>query len=102
MSRRKSLARLLFETASTGTLSSYDDPKSKDNSEGDTGINFPQFESVMQVLWRGISRNEIDELYSLAYEFQRTIDKYDGFGGVSLEAFLHVADKRRFFARSRR
>jgi hypothetical protein len=101
VNRRKSLARLLFETASTGTLSSYEGPKSEDKSEGE-GINFPQFESVMQVLWRGISRNEIDELYSLAYEFQRTIDKYDGFGGVSLEAFLHVADKRRFFARSRR
>ena len=102
VSRRKSLARLLFETASTGTLSSYDGPKSEDHSEGG-GINFPQFESVMQVLWRGISQNEIDELYSLTYEFQRTVDtcKSDGFDGISLEAFLHVADKRRFFARSR-
>lgn len=103
VSRRKSLARLLFETASTGTLSSYDGSKSNDNSEGG-GINFPQFESVMQVMWRGISQNEIDELYSLAYDFQRTVDKCksDGFDGISLEAFLHVADKRRFFARSRR
>ena len=100
VSRRKSLARLLFETASTGTLSSYEGPKSTDNSEGD-GINFPQFESVMEVLWRGLSRNEIDELYSLAYDFQRNISRYDGFDGISLEAFLHVADKRRFFARSR-
>lgn len=103
VSKRKSLARLLFETASSGALTSYC-PRSDDTPGGSceiatSGINFPQFEAVMEVLWRGISRKEIDDLYSRAYEFQRHVG--DDTDGITLEAFLHVADDRRFFVRSR-
>ena len=102
--RRKSLARLLFETASSGALTSYC-PKSGDAPGGScktatNGINFPQFEAVMEVLWRGIRRCEVDELYSRSYEFQRHVWEF-GNDGITLEPFLHVADERRFFVRSR-
>jgi len=105
-SRRKSLARLLFETGATGTLTSYC-PQSADKAEdGNTcktaTCTFPQFQAVVEVLWPDIPRNEIDELYSLSYDFQRGAEKYDGIDGISLEAFLHVADERRFFVNSRR
>ena len=107
VSSRKSLARLLFETASTGTLTSYC-PRPEDQSgdfkavTNNGGINFPQFEAVMEVLWQGIPRNEIDVLYSLSYEHQQNVGgKYDLVDGITLEAFLHVAGEQRFFLRSR-
>ena len=106
VSRRKSLARLLFETARSGALTSYF-PSSEDKP-GDScktctnGINFPQFDAVMEALWQEIPRCEIDELYSRCYEFQRNVGgKFDEIDGITLEAFLHVADERRFFVRSR-
>ena len=106
VSRRKSLARLLFETASAGALTGYC-PRSE-NKPGDScktatgGINFPQFDAVMEALWQGIPRCEIDELYSRSYEFQQNVGgKFDEIDGITLEAFLHVADERRFFVRSR-
>ena len=106
VSRRKSLARLLFETASAGALTGYS-PRSE-HKPGDScktatgGINFPQFDAVMEALWQGIPRCEIDELYSRSYEFQQNVGgKFDEIDGITLEAFLHVADERRFFVRSR-
>lgn len=107
VNRRKSLARLLFDTAPSGTLTSYC-PRSEDKpgdpcTAATNGINFPQFEAVMEVLWQGIPRCEVDKLYSRSYEFQRNVGgKYDEIDGITLEAFLHVADERRFFVRSRR
>lgn len=104
VSKRKSLARLLFETAKSGALTSYC-PMSEDKSGGScktatNEINFPQFNAVIEALWQEIPRCEIDELYSRSYEFQRNVGgKFDD--GITLEAFLHVADERRFFVRSR-
>lgn len=124
LSVRHSLARLLFDTASTGTLTSYIPRLADDaadcmcmDAHGETEkqqckvqVNFSQFESIMHVLWESISEEETAELYRMAYKAQQCIDTKAAAGtattyppdGVSFDAFLQAADERRFFTRSRR
>lgn len=134
---RKSLARLLFDTAATGALTSYVprlhvecDREANTTivhtcnvlsststtihvrKEEQCTVNFPQFVTIMKVLWESISEEETDELYRMAYEVQQNMNTCKETGtcstcedlpphGVSLDAFLRAADERRFFYRSR-
>jgi len=94
---RKSLARLLFNTAATGALTSYV-PRLHVESDREVNapivhnvlsststihamrkeeqctVNFPQFEAIMKVLWESISGEETDELYRMAYEVQQNMN----------------------------